>query len=278
MRKGIYEDHKQLKEYIDKQLYNLITKNAVAYLGQIVITGLAPPHKESQPLAAPGSGGGTSFSWLVSKHTMLCWPKTTVQQFGQRVVDIFEGLCQRRGAIFNGLVGVPLFCCGNVKHFSTRNGQPLAAGSREPSFTLPCGKRALMTPLLKLNESRKCWRCENCVQKENPDANTIDSDFRVFQVWPLVKKVSRTMDRIDSSPWQTKATMLKAGNVEIMCGAPPPKWQWPNEQRHFEIPDMNYTMHLKQVLKISMETRFRFEDVDSEFLWRSAERYEPVKA
>ena len=38
---------------------------------------------------------------------------------------------------------------------------------------------------------------------------------------------------------------------------------------------MDYEMNLKSVPKIGKETRFRFEDVDSEILWKSSERYEP---
>ena len=203
MRKGIYEDHKRLRDYTHEQLYNLIKKNALAYLAQIVIKGLAHPHRDIQPLEAPGSGCGTSFDWKVMKHTMLCWRKETVEQFGTHVVATFENLCRKRGATFNGLVAVPLFCCGKAKHFSMRTGQPLAAKSKEPSFTLACGKRALMTPLLTLKDSQASWRCEDCVVEEtvvgavasvveeNPSAASSSigaCDCRIFQVWALVDK------------------------------------------------------------------------------------------
>ena len=289
MRKGIYEDHKKLRNYTHEQLYNLIKKNALAYLAQIVIKGLAHPHRDIQPLEAPGSEGGTSFDWVLMKHTMLCWRKVTVAQFGGQVVAIFENLCRKRGVTFNGLVAVPLFCCGKAKHFSMRTGQPLAAKSKEPSFTLACGKRALMTPLLTLSDSQPCWRCEDCVVdetvagavasvlEENPSAASSGigkCDFRIFQVWPLVDK--RHGDMHVPGPWQSKVTVMKGGAVEFMAAPPPPGWQWPNDRG--ERWTVDYQMQLRPVPKLGRgkpTTRFRFEDVDSDMLWQSSEKYEP---
>ena len=265
----MYEDQDKLRDLTRKQLYNLLTKNAMAYLGNIVIKGLAPPHLKSQPLAAPGSRGGTGFHWLVSKHTMLCWPIETVQKFWKDVMDIFEDLCWRREAIFNGLVVVPTFCCGNVKHFSLNSGQPLAAGSDEPFFESPCGKRALMTPLLKLNESQPFWRCEDCVE-ENPSSSTVAHECRVLQVWPLVNKCFGELHVPRPSPWQSNVTVLKTGNVEFLCGPPPQSWQWPNQPPQIDVRQMD----IKSAP--CMKKRFCFKGTDSEILWESSERYEPT--
>ena len=107
-------------------------------------------------------------------------------------------------------------------------GQPVAAKSKEPSLTLACGKRALMTPLLQLSESQPFWRYEDCMVEETPGGpifSTVDHDFRVFQVWPLVNKRFGDMHVSCPSPWQSNVTLLKAGAVECFCGAPPPCWQ-----------------------------------------------------
>ena len=266
----MYKDQAGLRGLSDKQLYNIIKKNATAYVGSIVMKSLAPPHLKSQPLAAPGSRGGTSFNWLVSKHSLLCWPIETVQKFGKDVMAIFQDMCWRRGAIFNGVIAVPQFCCGNVKRFSQINGQPLAAGSDEVFFELPCGKCALMTPLLKLNESQPCWRCEECV--ENPSPSTVANERRVLQVWPLVNKDVGELHVPRPSPWQSNVTVLKAGSVEFVCGAPPQSWQWPNQPPQIDVPQID----VPQLGKIGKVTRFSFKDLDSDVLWNSSERYEPV--
>ena len=62
----------------------------MAYVARVLLEDIYPPWRQGRVTPAPG--GGTSFNWMVMKHTLLCWPSATIQTFGD---DIFEALLNK---------------------------------------------------------------------------------------------------------------------------------------------------------------------------------------
>ena len=164
-------------------LQKIINQNAMAYIGRLLLADACPPWQKRSVTPAPG--GGTSFNWMVMKHTLLCWPSATIQKLGN---DIFEALvskCVKRHALFMGAVGQPLYSCTAMKWLD-KDGQPLAAQTPD-AVCVPCGKRAMMTPLMQLKASKKQqWMCHECAA--TPQQVSPSSSTRILSIWPLVLK------------------------------------------------------------------------------------------
>ena len=266
------EAKEQLPNATKHELASIIQKNAVAYVGWLILESTRPPNMMSQPLAAPG--GGTNMDWLVVKHSLRCWTPEIIQTC-ETIDTHFRELCAQRGAIFRGVVGQPLYSCTRMKWFH-EDGQPLAASDRvlspqeeEHIVGLPCGRRAQMTPLLQLKTTPDCkWLCKECATEEEQHVSKAGSPLsRIFSVWPLIEC---------SSPWQGTfigqgTTVMRVRAVEFICEAPPHDWQWPSKPQMTNFSQMNVTkmMHCTS-------QRFIFKGFESEKLWASSQAYGPT--
>ena len=222
----------------------------------------SPPWQKRSVTPAPG--GGTSFNWMVMKHTLLCWPSATIQKLGN---DIFEALlnkCAKRNAHFMGAVGQPLYSCTAMKWLD-KDGQPLAAQTPD-AVCLPCGKRAMMTPLMQLKEVKKQqWMCRECAML--PQQVPTSASTCILSIWPLVLKQKESPS--PNTPWQSAVTPLRVKELEFVCEPPPKEWTW-SPPVH-DIPEMRSTP-----LDIEGFERFVFKGDSSANLWTSSEPFDPL--
>ena len=195
----------------------------MAYVGRIVLEDTLPPWRHD--LVTPAPGGGTNFNWMAMKHTLLCWHKDKVAEFGIHVHEALLGECVKRGALFMGAVGQPLYSCTAMKWLD-KDGQPLAAQTPD-AVCVPCGKRAMMTPLMQLKASKKQqWMCHECAA--TPQQVSPSSSTRILSIWPLVLKKKESVAQVLQArpPWQSAVTPLKVKELEFICEPPPTNWTW----------------------------------------------------
>ena len=226
----------------------------------------SPPWQKRSVTPAPG--GGTNFNWMVMKHTLLCWPSATIQKLGN---DIFEALlnkCAKRNAHFMGAVGQPLYSC-TVMKWLDKDGQPLAAQTPD-AVCLPCGKRAMMTPLMQLKASKKQqWMCHECAA--TPQQVSPSSSTRILSIWPLVLKKKEALGTPFQAPppWQSAVTPPKVKELEFICEPPPTNWKWSPPVD--DILEMHST-----TLNIVGIQRFVFKGESSANLWTSSAPFDPL--
>ena len=238
----------------------------MAYVGRVLLEDAYPPWRKGR--VTPSPGGGTGFNWMVMKHTLLCWPVDTIAKFGHDINAALVDECVKRDALFMGAVGQPLYSCTAMKWLD-KDGQPLAAQTPD-AVCVPCGKRAMMTPLMQLKASKKQqWMCHECAKL--PQQVSTSASTRILSIWPLVlnKKESLSTSTPDNTPWQSTVTPLKVKELEFICETPPTNWKW--SPLVDDIPEMHST-----TLNIVGIQRFVFKGENSSNLWTSSAPFDPL--
>ena len=107
-------------------------------------------------------------SWEVMRHSFLKWSLSDAVVFGHEVVTALSQTCEIHGRSFAGIVAQPTYTC-----------------MYPTDSLLPCGRRALMTPLASLpttDSASATWLCQ--LHAGEPRMQLMDR--RVLIISPMV--------------------------------------------------------------------------------------------
>ena len=223
----------------------LLTKDASEYIAKLVLGDVRPPWLPvERPLL------NAKHTWPVLRHTLLCWPEAIIHVFGNELIQTISEAVGTRGASFLGIVAQPVFVCTAQCRVSGHDG------------VHPCGRRAVMTPLVADSADQAPWRCDVC--KNSPTAT--ESAKRLLVLWALVKK-SRTQ------------IVMRLPGFEAVVSPPPGSWQWGSRTEGAALTDgtavnsgpiLPNTVH-----RVAMPNTLRwfFDDEWSAGIWTSSSLY-----
>ena len=198
--------------------------------------------------------------WQLMRQTFLEWPLSRASDLGAGVIHALRASCEEKCMWFGGVVGQPAYVCtANIA----------AAGSQYA----PCGRRAIMSPLMNLTSDR--WRCCAHAALPEPTQQSEDETFahRVILVWPLVASQHHK---------QKFLTPLRCVAQEILLHPPHKHWLWPSTSEHTSPPALGSGAGSAEATMLrgsrrSEVTRWMFNAQASDRAWLAAQKYDPER-
>lgn len=220
----------------------LLHKNAAEFVARLVLGTLRPPWLTD---AHPDE----RHTWAALRHSFLQWPKNKANVFGDELIACLQSRCAAEGLSFVGVAAQPAFVCTAAR----------AQQANPDSRKLPCGRRAVMSPLVAGSADQKLWRCDLCAALRD-DGN--ESSKRMLVLWPLI------------STENGRATIMRGQNIDAVVSAPPPSWQWKAGTTSV-CPVMENCIGSPRSMELHKGRRFLYNDSWSDAIWISSSRYAP---